>query len=369
LPRYIAKFEANKDAADYQGTILEMVAEIQDSHGTVRNGLPKFADRIGRFLPPFRVRYIQEQPVVTYVYDEKAGVKLGDSILKIDGEKVEEYSKRFTIYIPSSTPQALYRNLGFSLLRGQKDSKTKLTLRGTDDKIREVEVSRTMSIPDPRWLESAPTKRSTPIFSVLPSGFGYVDINRLQSKDFDQMMETIKNTPAVIFDMRGYPRMDNNRIARHLTDRKDIVAASGSITHQTARDLNKSWSLNRRISFSQKLPEPIGETYKGKVVVLIDENAQSAAEHFCLAVAAATNVTFVGIPTTGANGNVTNTILPGNLNVIFTGAEALFADGRQLQRIGIQPHIKVALTVRGIIEERDEILEAGVKYLQEIVKK
>ena len=37
LPRYIAKFESNKDVTDYQLTVREMVAEIRDSHGGARN--------------------------------------------------------------------------------------------------------------------------------------------------------------------------------------------------------------------------------------------------------------------------------------------------------------------------------------------
>ena len=37
LPRFIPKFEANKDQADYQLTVREMVAEIRDAHGRVRN--------------------------------------------------------------------------------------------------------------------------------------------------------------------------------------------------------------------------------------------------------------------------------------------------------------------------------------------
>ncbi|HEX8148118.1 MAG TPA: hypothetical protein VF591_13140 [Pyrinomonadaceae bacterium] len=62
-------------------------------------------------------------------------------------------------------------------------------------------------------------------------------------------------------------------------------------------------------------------------------------------------------------------VLPGNLPVSFTGHDVRHADGRQLQRVGIQPDVKVAPTVRGIAAGRDEILEAAVKYLQENVKK
>ena len=109
--------------------------------------------------------------------------------------------------------------------------------------------------------------------------------------------------------------------------------------------------------------------YKGKVLMLINEDAISQSEHTCMFFEAATDVTFVGTPTTGANGDVTYMVLPGNLGISFTGHNVRHADGRQLQRIGIQPTVKVAPTVRGVAAGRDEILEAAVKYLQENVKK
>jgi len=39
-----------------------------------------------------------------------------------------------------------------------------------------------------------------------------------------------------------------------------------------------------------------------------------------------------------------------------------------LQRVGKQPTIRVAPTIRGLVEGRDEILEAAVKYLQSKVQ-
>ena len=75
-------------------------------------------------------------------------------------------------------------------------------------------------------------------------------------------------------------------------------------------------------------------------------------------------VTFIGTPTAGANGDVTNMVLPGNLTVSFSGHDVRHADGRQLQRLGIQPTIRVERTIRGLIEGRDELLDAAVKFLQ-----
>src|SRR5205823_5553434 len=118
-------------------------------------------------------------------------------------------------------------------------------------------------------------------------------------------------------------------------------------------------------AFSQSLWPSYKTRFAGRVVVLINEQAISQAEHLCLMFAAATGVTFIGSATTGANGDITNLVLPGNLRVSFTGHDVRWADGRQLQRVGIQPDIKIEPTIKGIREGRDEVLDAAVKFLQE----
>jgi C-terminal processing protease CtpA/Prc len=104
--------------------------------------------------------------------------------------------------------------------------------------------------------------------------------------------------------------------------------------------------------------------YKGKVVVLIDERAISQAEHTCLFLEAMAHAKFVGTPTNGANGDVTSVVLPGDIRVHFTGHDVRHADGRQLQRVGIQPDLRVEPTIQGIRKGRDEVLEAAVRYVQ-----
>ena len=98
--------------------------------------------------------------------------------------------------------------------------------------------------------------------------------------------------------------------------------------------------------------------------MLIDERAQSQAEHTGLFLEAACGTTFIGSHTAGANGDVTNTVLPGGLIVRFSGHDVCHADGRQLQRIGLVPHLEVKPTIRGIREGRDEVLEHAITFLQ-----
>ena len=69
------------------------------------------------------------------------------------------------------------------------------------------------------------------------------------------------------------------------------------------------------------------------------------------------------MPGVGANGGVTRTILPGGIVVNFTGQSVRHADGSQLQRVGIVPDVEAHLTLRGVREGRDDVLECAVDYL------
>lgn len=365
LQRYIPKFEANRDLIDYQLTVRELVTEIHDSHGSVQNGTAS-NEKLGMFMPPILTRYIEHQSVVTDIFDPKLPVNRGDIILAVDGEPIEKRREYLARFIAASTSQSLMRNVHSRLLRGQKDSVVKLRLQGPSGEVREVGVARSLSVTDARLFGP---QRTSPGVQVLPRGYGYVDLARLQVGEVDKMFETIRNTSAVIFDMRGYPNGTAWTIAPRLTEKNNVVAALFSRPFLEATLLSESeYADSASYSFEQKLPAASGPVYKGKVVMLINEDAISQSEHTCLFFEAATDITFIGTPTAGANGDVTYMILPGNLSVSFTGHSVRHADGRQLQRLGIQPTIRVEPTIGGTIAGRDEILEGAITFLENRVR-
>lgn len=93
------------------------------------------------------------------------------------------------------------------------------------------------------------------------------------------MFEKIRNTHAVIFDMRGYPKGTAWPIAPRLTELRNAPAARFSTPVWNAISFDGIDSMNRAdFSFLQRLPDRQGDPYKGKVVRLINEEAVSQAE-------------------------------------------------------------------------------------------
>ncbi|MGH6815951.1 MAG: S41 family peptidase [Hyphomicrobiaceae bacterium] len=362
LLEFIPRFEDNKTALDYQLTVMELAARLQDSHVGVYNAQVA-EEHLGLYVPPILVTAIEGQTVAAALPEPASahGIRVGDTIVAVDGEPVEDRRTRLARLVASSTPQALRRNLEPMLLRGAKDSVAKLRIKDATGTISEIDVPRTLEWAksgDVQWL---PGYRKTPdTFTVLPSGYGYIDLARLRPVDVDTALDAVFKTPAIIFDMRGYPHGTAWSIAPRLVKQPPKKPVVGAVF------LPPFWkgATRHKLSFEQPLPETDKPRYQGKVVVLIDEWAISQAEHTCLMFSAATDVTFVGSATTGANGDITNMVLPGNLFVGFTGQEVRFADGRQLQRVGVLPHVPVAPTIAGIRAGRGEVLEAAIGHLE-----
>ena len=367
LTDFIPRILENKSALDYQMTVAEMVARMQDSHG-VASGLRDLNAHLGTFAPPVRLASAGGKLVVVEVMEaaRAAGIKLGDVIVAVDGEPVAQRLAGLSKFRALSTPQAAYASVYPSALRGAQNSKVTVRVESGEGPSHDVELVRTLPMGTVSW--QAP--RKSPIYHVMANGYGYIDLERLPLADAQKALDTVLKAPAVIFDMRGYPQGTAWAIAPRLGEKKNVTAALFRRPLRVATDVD-SEDLGGGApdyAFEQKLPPPQGAIYKGKVVMLINEFAISQSEHTCLFFEAATDVTFIGGPTNGANGDVTSLVLPGGIYVSFTGHDVRHADGRQLQRVGIQPHIKVEPTAKGISEGRDEVLDAAVKHLDRALK-
>jgi C-terminal processing protease CtpA/Prc len=358
LTEYLPRFEAARDSLEYALAAAEMATRLHDSH--VRITSPALQAHFGEASPPIFVRIIEGLPVVSHFTNDSAarssGIRIGDVIVSIDGERAAARLRRAERYISASTTQALRRNAARRILAGPEGSRVELRVRGRGEVERMVTLVR-----HERYWGGLPelAGRTGPVFRILAGNIGYADLGRMAPGQVDSMFDSLRHTRAIIFDMRGYPQGTAWSIAPRLTMADAPAAALFSRPLASSPDTTE----RPQYSFVQQLPHTSKWRYTGRTVMLIDERTLSQAEHTGLFFEAANGTKFVGSPTAGANGDVTTVTLPGGLSMSFSGHSVRHADGRQLQRIGLVPHLRVEPTIAGIRAGRDEVLDRALAWI------
>jgi C-terminal processing protease CtpA/Prc len=361
LEEFIPRLEAADDSLQYGLTMAELVTRIQDSHGRL-TGSAALDAYLGTHVPPLWFTSVEGATVVRHLFvgdaDQPAPVQVGEVVLAVDGEEIAARRARLERLVAASTPQALRWGVDRLVVGGPAGGETVLWVRDAAGQVRETRLRCSVTREELRALWAARGRAPLPVFGVLPPNVGYLDLERLTLAQVDEALEAVKQTPALICDMRGYPQGTAWALAPRLTDQPVTTAR---FQHPERHGPDPAF---QSVMQGAQTATPSGPwRYAGRVAVLIDENARSQAEHTCLFLEAAAAVTFVGGPTQGANGNVTEVALPGGLTARFTGLDVRHADGRQLQRMGIQPHLPVAPTLEGTRHGRDEVLEAAIMFL------
>lgn len=344
------------DQAQYLRVLRQMSVRAGDGHITVRPAQPT-----PRGWTALWLRMMEGKLAVERVLDgsdaRQQGIAVGDVVESIDGKPATTVFAEARAEQTGSNDEFRDQRTALFLLSGDSEITVRLGVRGADRKLREVTVARSAA------NRAALLASSTaPRWRLLAGNVGYVDLRELVVSEVEAMFEALADTTAIVFDMRGYPNGTAWSIAPRINTRKAKYGAQLLIPLVGGRD---DEAADARHWFLQKLPELPGgaSIYRGKVVVLIDDRAISQAEHSCLFLREAAGATFIGSPTAGANGNVTTMRLPGGLRMSFTGMDVRHADGKQLQKVGIQPDVVVRPTLAGLRAGKDEVLDRALAWL------
>jgi C-terminal processing protease CtpA/Prc len=353
LREMLPRLDAVTTPDAYRDTLSEMGARARDGH----IGVWSMTARKAYYAPPFTTALVEGKLAVTAIIDpveaKKAGIAVGDVIGSIGGVATHDAMVALEARISGSTDEVRDQNTATRAVSGTEPT-VELGVRRTDGKLRMVTVTRT------RGYLQGPAKPAKH-YKVLANNIGYANLTTLQPIEVDAMFKELASTKALIFDMRGYPNGTAWQIAPRINTKHATIATQFDkplVTRDNAAE-------RESVHFYQPMPplRPGASLYTGKIIVLIDYNAISQAEHTCMFFEAAAGATFIGSPTAGANGDITAMRLPGGLRMTFTGEEPRHADGRQLQRIGIEPTILVRPTLAGLRDGKDEILDRALAFV------
>ncbi len=359
LPRFIAA----KDAREYDLTVADMLTHTFDSHVTVTSD--EMSNFFGNANPGVRLRLVEKQPVITEIVDDSvktAGLHVGDIVAKIDGTPTSVRFNKLQDYISGSTAQRRGYDSIQRVLDGVEGSTVTLLIAGQDGPPREVTVKRATASDISRS-----TKSIGDVIRTLPDNIGYVDLTRLPDEQVPDIFAKLRGAKAIIFDARGEVTRAKQAIASHLTSADDIAGAIVTGPMALLPDVPTTISLTSTASyfFVEKIPDAREPKYSGKTVMLIDERTIGAAEHLGLWLEAANNTAFIGTASAGAEGEISNFVLPGGITVTFSGRDVRHGNTGKLQRLGLQPTVVAAPTVKGIRQGSDEVLDKAVEYLSD----
>ena len=264
---------------------------------------------------------------------EKAGLKVGDIIIKIDGEDfVGKSSTDMSNYVKSS-----------------KNSKVVLTII-RDEETMELDVER-KKIEIPYVSGEVITKDDMKI--------GYIDISLFSSTIYDQFKRELEelekeNISGLVIDVRG----NSGGYLSGVTDILNLFLKKGDVIYQLESGNKKQI---KKDTTKEKRDYP--------VAVLVNGGSASASEILASVIKESYNGYVVGTKTYGKGTVQQTTTLPDGSMVKYTVKKWLTPNGNWVNEVGVEPTDTVELDIsyaENPIMENDNQLQ---KALELVTKK
>ncbi|HAO06555.1 MAG TPA: peptidase S41 [Chryseobacterium sp.] len=356
LKKYIPQFINAKNELDYELATVQIIGDIQDTHANLWGGADKIDEWKGKNYPPIHVRFIENQLVVTDYYNNElkseVGLNIGDVITQINGKSIGEIINEKSKYYPASNIPTRLRDISADLLRSNSNNiEIEFVSGNSNPQTKTLKLYPKDSLDIYRWYKKSEEKS----YRILENNIGYVTLQTIKETDIPKIKDEFKNTKGIIIDIRNYP-----------STFVPFSLGSYFISKSTpfVKFTNGNVDNPGEFTFTSNLEIPSqGKTYKGKLIVLVNELSQSQAEYTSLAFRAGDNTTIIGSTTAGADGNVSTIMLPGGLRTMISGIGIYYPNGGETQRVGIVPDIKVKPTIKGIKEGKDELLEKAIDII------
>ena len=359
LKEFIPKIISSKNETEYTLTILELIGRINDTHANIWGGNQVLNNYFGLNYAPINVTFAEGKAVVTYyndtISDKKTGLKIGDVILKINNKLVDSIVKEQLKFTPASNYPTKLKDIALRKLLRSNDTIINIEYI-RDSQIASTEIKVNTSNKAKMWKKYFDNSADT-CFRMINPKIAYLNISSLKSPDIPTIWEDINNTKGLIIDCRFAPNY------------QPLDSLCGFLfPKRTAHAKFTKGNIQTPGLFSSGYIDYSGEDnlnfYKGKVIILVNENTQSVSEYHAMAYQKAPNSIVIGSTTAAADGNVSPPFyLPGEIMTMISGMGVYYPDGGETQRIGIVPDIEVKPTIEGIKNGRDELIEKAIEVI------
>ena len=344
LTEMIPKFRSASNKEEYQSLVKELIAKLDDTHAWI-----SFDNEKSKYLP-VKISNIDNKAVVSGFYNDSIAkinnIKLGDIILKIDDLEIQKETEKKSKYIAGSNANIKIRQTYNEILLG-KNSALTLTIE-RNNQIEKIKVNR-YNFDDFEYWDN-PTAIKT---KSINEKIGYVNMASIKGADVSNIFKSFKNKKTIIIDLRNYPASIYKLLSKYLNSEK--------------RDFSKVYSPNMdypgKFRYKENLQTGIKNknNFKGKVILLVNDESISKAEFTAMAIQTADNVITIGNQTAGADGNIVVFEYIGGYKTAISGLGIMYPDKTETQRKGVKIDIEIKPTIEGLKQGRDEILEKAIE--------
>jgi carboxyl-terminal processing protease len=288
LTQMIPKFLNASSELELSLAMVELAVNVDDSHAALYTD--KARDFFGRYWFPAMFRLFDEKAVITGFYNDSIArvndLQIGDWIKKVNGQEVETIYKEHEKYISGSNISKKKHIAQYMIFNDTTDSAIIEITRNHQG------YTKTIQLYPSEELSSK--RRGPENHKILEGNIGYINMGVLEIKDVPDVFEALKNTKALILDIRNYPRGTLFSIANFISSKKNDfykviypdLKYPGKFIWRNGRQSGKEGDL----------------WYKGQVILLVDERTQSQAEFTAMCLQTGDNVTTIGSQTSGADG-------------------------------------------------------------------
>ncbi len=359
LTEFIPSFINAKNELEYKLAALELIGRVHDTHANINRGDYVVLNYFGKRSLPVEVKFIEGKLIVTNLFNSESGTETGlnkgDIIKSITGRQVEEIVKEKLRQYPASNFPTQLRNLSFDILR-TNDSIIKVGFinngKSHEAMVRSVPIEQLQT----EKLKLAKLYPADTCFRYITSDIAYLYPGKIKNEYLPEIMKSVQNSKGLIIDFRCYP---DDFIVFTLSSY--LMPQSTDFVEFSNGNIETPGLFT--IREGMKVGKENKDYYKGKVVILVNEMTQSSAEYHTMAFRVAPGAVVIGSTTAGADGNVSFFTLPGDIKTLISGIGVYYPDGKETQRVGIVPDIEVKPTIKGIIENRDEVLEKAIAVI------
>ena len=369
-PRYLDLVAGSRTDREFFACITSLLRELHDGHSYVYE-YPKPVPGMGnRGTPRVLVVEAEGKPIVAEVASgsdaEAKGVMAGLEIVSVDGQPADERIRSVIPLITASTTWYARSAAVTAILNGDLDEAVQVEFRRPDGTVLGVSLTR------------EPFERRSEAISaqVLSEGIGLLRLPSFSAsnlglksgdalvREFDDALEQLRATKAIIIDMRGNGGGDD-AVAGRCAGRFFKSAVAFPSFQMRMVTLGVPW-------FAPRMGRSVGPRglwqYTGPVVLLVDEFVVSSAEHFAAGMHDSGRATTIGHTTAGSSGNPVPLEVSGFKFQVSRWREYR-ADGSLIEGHGVPADVVIGPTVADLANGVDRVLAAAIEYLGHVASR